>query len=70
MGPASRFWVFPLYHQAEIRDAADVDYPQWETGEELVLASAQCIVLTTGPDLEGEVEIGVRVGAPTWWRSR
>jgi hypothetical protein len=55
--------VFPLYHQVEIRDAADVDYPQWETGEELVLASAQCIVLATGPDLEGEVEIGVWVGA-------
>jgi hypothetical protein len=55
--------MFPLYHQVEIRDAADVDYPQRETGEELVLASAQCIVLATGPDMEGEVEIGVRVGA-------
>ena len=29
------FQVFPLYHQVEIRDAADdVDRPLWETGEE------------------------------------
>jgi hypothetical protein len=55
-------WAFPLYHQVEIRDATeDVDRPRWETGEERVLASAQCIVLATRSDLEGEVEIEVRV---------
>ena len=59
-----RFRVFPLYHQVEIRDAADdVDRPLWETGEERVLASAQCIVLATRSDLYGEVEIEVRVDA-------
>ena len=41
-----RFRVFPLYQQVEIRDATDdVDRPLWETGEERVLAAAQCIVL-------------------------
>jgi hypothetical protein len=55
-----RFRVFPLYHQVEIRDATDdVDYPRWETGEERVLASAQCVVLATRSDLEGEVDIEV-----------
>jgi hypothetical protein len=59
-----RFRVFPLYHQVEIRDATDdVDRPLWETGEERVLAAAQCIVLAARSDLCGEVEIEVRVGA-------
>ena len=58
------FQVFPLYHQVEIRDAADdVDRPLWETGEERVLASAQYIVLATRSDLDGEVEIEVRLDA-------
>jgi len=48
----------------EIRDAADdVDRPLWETGEEPVLASAQCILLATRSDLDSEVEIEVHVGA-------
>ena len=59
-----RIRVFPLYRQVEIRDATDdVDRPRWETGEERVLASAQCIVLATRSDLHGEVEIEVHVGA-------
>jgi hypothetical protein len=46
----------------EIRGATeDVDRPLWETGEERILASAQCIVLATRSDLDGEVEIEVRV---------
>ena len=64
MAVTRRFRVFPLYGQVEIRDATDdVDRPLWETGEERVLASAQCIVLATRSDLYGEVEIEVRVGA-------
>jgi hypothetical protein len=64
MAVIRRFRVFPLYQQVEIRDAADdVDRPLWETGEERVLASAQCIVLATRSDLHGEVEMEVRVGA-------
>jgi hypothetical protein len=63
-GGDARFRVFPLYGQVEIRDATDdVDRPLWETGEERVLAAAQCIVLATRSDLYGEVEIEVRVGA-------
>ena len=64
MAEVRRFQVFPLYQQVEIGDAAEgVDRPLWETGEERVLASAQCIVLATRSDLDGEVEIEVRVGA-------
>jgi hypothetical protein len=41
-----------------VRDAAGVeDCPQWESGEEPVLAGEQCIVLATRPDLEGDVEL-------------
>jgi hypothetical protein len=69
MGPASRFRVFPLYHQVEVLDAVDVDCPQWETGEERVLASAQCIVLATRPDLRARS--GSMCGsALARWRSR
>jgi len=64
MAVTHRFRVFPLYQQVEIRDATDdVDRPLWETGEERVMVSAQCIVLATRSDLYGEVEIEVRVGA-------
>jgi hypothetical protein len=64
MAVTRRFRVFPLYHQVEIRDATDdVDRPLWETGEERVLAAAQCIVLATRSDLEGDVEIEVKLDA-------
>jgi hypothetical protein len=64
MGLVGRFSVFPMYHQLEVRDAADgVDCPQWETGEEPVLAASQCIVLATRSDLEGDVQVEVWVGA-------
>jgi len=63
MGLVGRFSVFALYHQLEVRDAANVECPQWESGEEPVLAGEQCIVLATRPDLEGDVEVEVWVGA-------
>jgi hypothetical protein len=63
MAVTRHFRVSPAYAQVEIRDATDVDRPLWETGEEPVLASAQCIVLATRSDLDGEVEIEVHVGA-------
>jgi hypothetical protein len=64
MAVTRHFRVSPAYAQVEIRDAPDdVDRPLWETGEEPVLASAQCIVLATRSDLDGEGEIEVRVGA-------
>src|SRR5829696_523238 len=61
MGEVRRFQVLPLYRQVEVRDAGDIDRPHWETGTEPVLASSQCIVLAARSDLEGEVEIEVRV---------
>ena len=63
MGLVGRFSVFPMYHQVEVRDAASVDCPQWETGEEPVLAGEQCIVLATRSDLEGDVQLEIWVGA-------
>jgi hypothetical protein len=63
MGLVGRFSVFPMYHQVEVRDAATVDCPQWESGEEPVLAASQCIVLATRLDLEGDVQFEVWLGA-------
>jgi hypothetical protein len=67
MAAASSFRVTPLYGQIDVRDAnpdaADVDRPQWDSGDEPVLASTQCIVLATRSDLHGPVEIEVWVGA-------
>jgi hypothetical protein len=55
-----RFGVFPPHHQVEIRDAAqELDHPQWETGAEGIVASAQCVLLTTRSDLDGEVEVRI-----------
>jgi hypothetical protein len=36
---------------------------QWERGDELILTSAQCVILTTRSDLEGIVEVEVWLGA-------
>jgi hypothetical protein len=48
----------------EIRDAADdVDYPQWERGDEPILTSSQCIVVATRSDLDGPVGVEVWLGA-------
>jgi hypothetical protein len=63
MSALYRFKVFPAYRQVEVRDVGHVDYPQWETREERVLASAQCIVLASRSDLEGDVEIEIRLDA-------
>jgi hypothetical protein len=63
MGLVGRFQVFPLYHQLELRDATSTDCPQWDTGEEPVLAGEQCIVLATRPDLDGPVQVEIWVGA-------
>lgn len=55
-----RFEVLPLHAQIEIRDAATAEYPQWETGEEAVVATAQCIAVATRDDADGLVTIEVR----------
>jgi hypothetical protein len=64
MAEVHRFRVCPLYQQVEVRDAGDdVDRPPWETGDERILVSAQCIVLATRSDLAGDVVIEVRLDA-------
>jgi hypothetical protein len=67
MAVASSFRVVPLYRQIDVfdaaPDAAGVDRPEWGSGDEPVLASAQCIVLATRSDLHGPVEVEVWVGA-------
>jgi hypothetical protein len=67
MAAASSFRVTPFYRQIDVfdaaPDAAGVDRPQWDSGDEPVLASAQCIVLATRSDLLGPVEVEVWVGA-------
>jgi hypothetical protein len=66
MRSVSQFQVFPLYRQMEIRDAsndaADVDCPQWERGDEPILTSAQCILVATRSELEGPIDVEVWVG--------
>jgi hypothetical protein len=56
------FRVHPLYQQVEVSDDADVDRPRWEGEEERLVYSPQCIVLATRDDLQGAVEIEVRIG--------
>jgi hypothetical protein len=67
MAATSSFLVTPFYRQIDVfdaaPDAAGVERPQWDSGDEPVLVSDQCIVLATRSDLHGPVEIEVWVGA-------
>jgi hypothetical protein len=40
MSVIGRFIIWPAYAQIQIRDTADAEFPQWETGEEPVVANA------------------------------
>src|SRR5512133_611476 len=62
MQSITRFQVSPAHAQVEMRDNADVERPRWERGDEPVLYSPQYIVLAARDDLEGPVEIEVRIG--------
>jgi hypothetical protein len=55
-----RFEVLPLHAQIQIRDAASAQFPQWETGEEAVVTTTQCITVATQDDVDGLVTIEVR----------
>jgi len=57
-----RFQVLPLQAQIDIRDPGGSDYPQWETGEERAIATAQCIAVATQGDMDGRVAVEVRLG--------
>ena len=63
MGPVDRFQVLPLHHQVGICDADAVDAPEWETGEEPLVAGGQCVLVATRGDLD-PVELEVWVGEP------
>ena len=64
MGPVDRFQVLPLHHQVGICDVDAVEVPQWDSGEEPLVAGEQCILVATRGDLE-EVELEVWTGPPT-----
>lgn len=51
--------VLPLYAQVSILDPSTKDIPQWETGDETVIASAKCISVATRADSDGDVVIEV-----------
>jgi hypothetical protein len=51
--------VLPLYAQVSILDPSARDIPQWGTGDEVVVASAECISVATRADFEGDVFIEV-----------
>jgi hypothetical protein len=62
MSIIGRFTIWPAHAQIQIRDTADAEFPPWETGEEPVVANAQCIVVATRGDEEGHVTVEVRRG--------
>ena len=57
-----RFEVLPLQGQIDIRDPAGSDYPQWETGEERAVSTAQVVAVATRGDIDGRVTVEVRQG--------
>jgi hypothetical protein len=64
MGPVDRFQVLPLHHQVGICDVDAAEVPQWETGEESLVAGEQCVLVATRGDLD-PVELEVWVGPPS-----
>ena len=62
MSVIGRFTIWPAYAQIQIRDTADAEFPPWETGEEPVVANAQCIGVATRGNEEGDVTVEVRRG--------
>jgi hypothetical protein len=63
MNPVDRFQVLPLHHQVGICDLDAVDIPEWESGEEPLVASGQCVLVATRGNLD-PVELEVWVGEP------
>jgi hypothetical protein len=62
MGLLARAEVTPLYGQVELRDGSSDDYPEWQTGEEAVVALPRCVAVATQGDLSGKVSIEVWEG--------
>ena len=59
MGRLARVEVTPFHAQVEISDPNARDYPQWPTGDELVVSLPQCVAVATQGDDRGKVAIEV-----------
>ena len=57
---------FRLYGQIAIEDLGSEDVPDWNTGEERAVASAQTILVATRSDAEGSVRLASMIR--TWRR--
>lgn len=55
--------ALPLYSQITIEDPGTLDLPEWETGEERVVATPHAIAVATRSDLDGDVAIVVLRGS-------
>ena len=59
MGRLACIEVTPFHAQVEISDPNARDYPQWPTGDELVVSLPQCVAVATQGDDRGKVAIEV-----------
>ena len=55
----ARAVIRPYYGQLEISDSEKTDYPQFDTGAELVVSTPDCVVVTTRRDEDGDVVVEV-----------
>ena len=59
MGLLGRFKVAPLYGQVSLGDPNASNYPQWATGDELVVATPEAVAVASRGDADGTVTIEV-----------
>jgi hypothetical protein len=49
--------VFPLNRQVQLGDLSASDYPEWVTGEEKAVFTAQMVAVATQGELDGDVRV-------------
>lgn len=54
--------VAPDFHQIAVADFDSDDVPEWETGEEPLVWSPGCFLISTIDSADGNVELDMRVG--------
>ncbi|MCL2554143.1 MAG: hypothetical protein FWE75_18580 [Actinomycetia bacterium] len=54
--------VTPRWNQIEVQDLESQDTPEWETGDEKVVAGPGCLLIGTIDDTDGTVTVDLRVG--------
>lgn len=59
MALVASFEALPVHGQIEFRDEAPAEYPEWQTGEERAVQTAQGIAVATQGDHAGPVRIEV-----------